>query len=304
MRILLAEDDRMTRRVMESQLTRWGYDVTAVEDGLQAWNILQKSDSPRFVLLDWMMPGMDGIDVCRRIRQAGDNPYRYVIMLTGKDEQEDIVEGLEAGADDYLTKPASQAELRVRIRAGKRILDLQDELLAAQEALQYQATHDPLTGLWNRGAIMDALHREVARCQRENNPVAVVLCDIDEFKLVNDTHGHAAGDIVLKEIAGILRDSIRIYDSVGRYGGEEFLVLLPGCGKEQGLNQTERVRKNIADKFIKIADQEIGVTMSLGVCICDFSGGDINPEALVDEADKALYEAKENGRNRVVMAES
>jgi len=303
MRVLIAEDDRVTRRLLESRLTKWGYDVLAVEDGLQAWEVLQQEDSPRFVLLDWIMPGMDGIDVCRKIRDGLAGAYRYVIILTGKDGLEDVVSGLEAGADDYLTKPVVQQELKVRMNAGSRILNLQDELLEAQDALRFQATHDSLTAVWNRGAVMDMLDREISRAHRQNSHLAVVLADIDHFKLVNDTHGHPIGDEVLKEVVRRLQISVRKYDSVGRYGGEEFLLLVPGCTREDALAHTERLRCEVADSLIFVNDDlQLRVTVSMGVATYD--GAEVvEPAHLINVADRALYQAKENGRNRIELVE-
>ncbi len=301
MRVLLAEDSRVIRKMLAARLVKWGYQVVEAEDGLAAWNILQGPDGPHLVLLDWMMPGMDGIDVCKKVRGSGEGPYRYIIMLTGKGEAEDIVAGLNAGADDYLTKPVTEEELRVRLRAGERILDLQEELLIVQEQLRYQATHDALTRLYNRGAILEVCRREFARAAREKRPVSLVLADVDHFKRVNDTFGHGAGDIVLKEVSDLLRQSIRVYDSLGRYGGEEFLFVLPGCGSEEARIQTERVRRRLAETRINVGELEIAVTLSLG--IASYGGnGPVDIEAVVEAADTALYRAKESGRDRVEIA--
>ena len=164
--VLIAEDDPIFRRILESWFKKWDYRVTAVENGVDAWEVLQREDAPQLVILDWMMPGMDGIEVCRRIRSRDQGLYRYVLLLTAKDDKQDVIAGLEAGADDYLTKPFDVDELRARVRAGKRILDLQAALIRAKEDLQFAAAHDALTGLWNRGAIIDLLKREVSRRQR------------------------------------------------------------------------------------------------------------------------------------------
>ncbi len=160
MRVLIVDDNAMSRLTLRSQLRRWGYEVVEAVDGDAAWAILSMPDTPRLAILDWMMPGLDGIELCRRIRAQAQEPYVYAILLTGREERADVVVGLEAGADDYVTKPFDAQELRVRVRAGERICDLQHELVAARESLRYEATHDHLTGVWNRAAVIDALHRE------------------------------------------------------------------------------------------------------------------------------------------------
>jgi diguanylate cyclase (GGDEF)-like protein len=191
-------------------------------------------------ILDWMMPGLDGVEVCRKVRQAGGAPYVYLIMLTGRAERRDVVQGMGAGADDYLSKPFDEQELRVRLRAGRRIVDL-------QEALRTLATRDALTGTWNRRAILEILRRELARGAREGTPVGVVLADLDHFKRVNDTLGHLTGDAVLSEAARRIGAALRPYDALGRYGGEEFLIVLPGCDPEGASQVAERVRGRVAE---------------------------------------------------------
>ena len=244
-----------------------------------------------------MMPGMDGVEICRRIRSANREPYIYILLLTARTESHDLIEGMDAGADDYLTKPFNAHELRVRLHAGRRILDLQEELLKAREALREQATHDGLTGLLNRTTILDKLDDELSRAVRTGTPVSVLMTDLDRFKSINDTHGHLAGDAVLREAARRLKSAARRYDSVGRYGGEEFLVVLPGCDASDAALQAERMREAIGATPFLASSQPISVTVSLGVACVSHCA----PEALVREADDALYEAKAQGRNRVVV---
>jgi len=246
-------------------LTKWGYDAVVARDGLEAWRVLQSEDYPRLAVLDWMMPGMDGVELCRRVRAAGREPYVYILLLTARTESHDLVEGIEAGADDYLTKPFNTHELRARLRAGTRILNLQEELVRAREALREQATHDGLTGLLNRVTIMEVLHTELQRAAREKQPVSVLLADIDRFKLINDTHGHLAGDAVLSEISCRMRASLRRYDSIGRYGGEEFLIVLPGCDGAGALRQAERTRSAIGGELFCIGEGHIPVSGSIGI---------------------------------------
>ena len=228
-------------------------------------------------------------------------PYAYVILLTGNDRQEDVVSGLEAGADDYLTKPFDTYELKARLRTGERILRLQQELIAARDALKEQATHDPLTGLWNRGAIMEILGNELNRGAREGTPLTVVMADIDHFKLVNDSFGHLAGDAVLREVARRLRASVRPYDSVGRFGGEEFLVVFSGYKSLPSINQAERLREAVAATPVSIEKAVVPVALSLGVATWERESN-ASLEQLLASADAALYCAKERGRNRVEVA--
>src|SRR5690242_15991396 len=226
MRILIADDELMSRRLLEKTMQRAGYDVTAVANGQLAAAELCKPEGPRLALLDWIMPELDGPGVCREVRKRKDQSYVYMILLTSKEKKEDVVAGLESGADDYLTKPFDPEELKARLRTGTRILDLEDRLIEAREEMRFQATHDALTSLWNSGVIMELLGRELARSRREHVTTAILMCDLDHFKSVNDTYGHVAGDEVLKETAKRLLGSVRSYDFVGRYGGEELLIVL------------------------------------------------------------------------------
>ena len=180
--VLVVEDDPIFRRILESWLEKWNYRVTSLENGVDAWRVLQQDDCPQLAILDWVMPGVDGIELCRRIRQQQQGPYKYVLLLTARGSKEDVVAGLEAGADDYLIKPFHVNELRARVRAGKRILELQDALMKAHSDLQFEAAHDRLTGLWNRGAIMDLLQRETQRSVRIGEPLGVIMADVDHFK--------------------------------------------------------------------------------------------------------------------------
>jgi two-component system cell cycle response regulator len=263
--VLIAEDDPIFRRILESWFKKWDYHVTSVENGLVAWEVLQKENAPQLAILDWMMPGMDGIELCRKIRSRDQGLYRYVLLLTAKDDKQDVVAGLEAGADDYLTKPFNADELRARVRAGKRILDLQAALIAAKDDLQFAAAHDALTGLWNRGAIIDLLKREVSRRQRTGDPLGVIMADIDHFKKINDTYGHLVGDAVLREVTRRLAEGVRPYDAVGRYGGEEFLIVFPGCTSANLILGAERLRHCIADQPVETTAGIIPVTLSLGL---------------------------------------
>jgi diguanylate cyclase (GGDEF)-like protein len=300
-KVLIVDDNAMSRLTLRSQLKRWGYEVMEAADGDAAWAILSMPDTPRLAILDWMMPGLDGIELCRRIRAQNQEPYVYAILLTGREERSDVVLGLEAGADDYVTKPFDAQELRVRVRAGERICDLQRELVAARESLRYQATHDHLTAAWNRAAALDALARERARSEQSGAPLSVALIDFDHFKRINDTHGHGAGDAVLREGVSRISAALRPRDVMGRYGGEEFMVVLPDCGPEAAQDACERMRAAVAAAPIRAGNVNIHATVSVGAA--SFSGaGPLDEDDLIHRADAALYRAKLGGRDRVAFA--
>jgi two-component system, cell cycle response regulator len=300
-KVLIAEDDMVSRRLLEAMLARWGYDVVITRDGTEAWQVLQGPDAPPLAILDWMMPGIDGVEVCRLVRQRVQEPYIYLLLLTTKGRRENIIEGLDAGADDYLTKPFDPHELQVRLRTGKRIVTLQAELIEARETLRIQASHDSLTGVWNRRAILERLETELARAEREGTPVAVVLADLDHFKRINDSYGHIAGDAVLCEAVNRMRVSLRFYDAIGRYGGEEFLMVLPGCTAQDAVNLADRLRMSIGRETVEITGGHIVVTTSLGVAASDTIPV-LDAASLIRAADTALYRAKAGGRNCVELA--
>jgi len=301
MRVLVADDDSISRMVLRNLLIKWGYEPVEAQDGTQAWEILQSKDSPRLALVDWMMPGMDGPELCRRIRQSTQIDYHYIILLTSRDSKDDLVDGLNAGADDYITKPYMAQELEVRLRVGKRIVTLQKSLQEALELQRYQAQHDPLTGLLNHGEILRILDQELQRADRQASNLTVMMGDLDHFKNVNDTYGHVAGDAVLAEVSERMKKNLRLYDSIGRYGGEEFLLVLPGCSQDEARLIADRIMSSIRDNPIVFHDQQIAVTISLGIA---FNNTEV-AEKMVDiiqAADSAMYQAKQNGRNRFETA--
>ncbi|MBV9759342.1 MAG: diguanylate cyclase [Acidobacteriaceae bacterium] len=297
MRVLIADDSAPSRILLRSALLRWGYDVAVAENGAQAWEILAAPDAPTMAILDWVMPHMTGPEVCRRVREAHREPYTYILLLTSKNTKDETVEGLEAGADDYIVKPFDEHELQVRLRAGQRIVDLQMHLLQAREELRERANKDLLTMLPNRPAIAARLEQEVSRCHRDRRTVGVILLDLDHFKKINDTYGHFAGDAVLRETASRLKGNMRPYDAVGRYGGEEFLVVLPNCDLEQATTQAERMRHRLHGSTMLVDGVEMRVSASFGVTVSDCS--ERNPDIFVRVADEALYRAKASGRNCV-----
>jgi two-component system cell cycle response regulator len=299
-RVLIAEDDPVTCLLLKTFLTKWNYDVTVVTNGTDALRILEAEGTPRLAILDWMMPGMEGPQICQRIREQKGRPYIYALLLSARSEKQDLLRGLELGADDYLTKPFDAPELRARLLVGQRILTLQDELIEAREQLRFRATYDALTGVANRAVVMDALRSELSRQVREHRPFGVVLIDIDHFKRINDTYGHICGDAVLKEVAQRMKLSVRPYDTVGRYGGEEFLIVVSSSDEQGTMSLAERVRFALESRPIETDAGEVSVTVSCGVAVSNGKGMD--PQSLLRLADEALYRAKQQGRNRSELA--
>lgn len=302
MRILIADDDAISRRILSSRLAKWGFEVVDVADGRRAWEVLQEDDPPRMAILDWMMPGMDGIEICRAVRDRNQEPYTYILLLTAKSQKEDLIEALEAGADDFLGKPYDPHELRVRLQVGRRIIDLQEALIQAREELRLLATRDPLTGLWNRRTILEILEQELARAHRDRRPLGLLIADLDHFKGINDTLGHLAGDEVLKEAARRMQSVLRPYDTLGRYGGEEFLLIVPNCTRESLFKVAERIRLQISSHEIRTCEGSVSITLSAGGASSNGTRGKADVNSLIREADDALYRAKAQGRNRVVLA--
>jgi len=301
MKILVAEDEMMLQLDLEHRLQSWGYEPVLCSDGDEAWSQLQQPDAPAMMILDWNMPGQSGIELCKRLRQQGREPEPFILMLTARGESDDIVTALEAGADDFVGKPFNRLELKARLTVGKRMVDLQQRLLAMRDSMQNLAEHDLLTGLWNHAMILERVNAEIERASRKGQSLVVVMSDIDFFKRVNDEHGHQVGDEVLSTVAGRLTGLSRSYDSIGRYGGEEFLMVLPESTLAAGADFSERVRTAIAGEPVQTASESLSITISLGVS-CWSPGCAKDAAALVHEADQALYRAKHNGRNRVECA--
>jgi len=302
MQVLVVDDSAVYRKLIGGYLKTWGFDAVMAETATEAARILGTPGAPKLVLLDWVLPDIEGIELCERIRAAGSSgEYVYIMLLTSKEARQDMLDALKAGADDYLRKPFDEAELKARLLVGKRILELQDELVAARESMREAATRDALTGLLNRGEIFAMLERELERSRRERRPLSVILADIDHFKRVNDTEGHLFGDEALREIARRLQSKLRPYDGVGRYGGEEFLLVLPACEAQSAMERANELRETIAASTVVSGEVERAITMSFGVAVSECVGVSEVKE-LLSRADTALYAAKKNGRNRVEHA--
>lgn len=301
LRMIIADDSPVSLALMKRLLRKLGFEPQTASDGIAAWELLQAEDVPTIAILDWMMPGMEGIEICRNIRQLSRQHYSYAMLLTSKTERKEVIEGLQAGADDYMTKPVDPEELQARLVVAQRIIRSQEELFAAREVLRCQARHDYLTQLFNRGGIMDILEQEMGRSRRTGEMFSVILVDIDHFKLVNDTFGHLTGDDVLLEVATRITACMRSYDSVGRYGGEEFLVVVPGCDPSQAFQVAEKIRQTVCQTPIQMGSTLKTVTISLGVST---RTSNISLQALIEAADSALYCAKKSGRNRSELSSS
>jgi len=300
MKILIADDDPVSSKILQKNLENWDYETVLARNGPAAWQALQ-DDSLRLAILDWMMPGMDGVEVCRKIRRRKRYKYTYIILLSAKDRKQDIIAGLSSGADDYMTKPVNFLELRARLKTGRRIIDLEDKLLFIQNQLKDLASRDSLTRIWNRAEIIRFLSEELERGRREKKPTSVIMLDVDHFKKINDFYGHATGDQALLQVVSRLRRKVRRSDKIGRYGGDEIVVILPNCGPTEVRSVGERLRLAVGGRKIKTEIDAVPVTISGGCATAD-AGGTPSPESLIKTADRALLAAKEKGRNCVIVA--
>jgi diguanylate cyclase (GGDEF)-like protein len=300
MKVLIAEDDMTSRIILDSVLKKWGFVPVLTCDGKEAWDAMQSKDAPKLAILDWQMPKMNGIEVCQKIRELKITDPAYLIVLTSKDEKKDIVKALEAGANDFISKPYDNAELLARINVGKRMVQLQSELGDAYRALKHEAMHDHLTGINNRRAIMELLGKEMARARREKTNLYLGMCDIDHFKKVNDTHGHQIGDEVLISFTRLVMDKLGLNDHMGRYGGEEFLIVAPGAKDSKQDTMFKWICEHVGKNEIATKKGNLSITVSIGVA--RYTGVE-NSDTFLAAADTALYHAKETGRDRVVYAE-
>jgi len=301
MQILIADDDPVTGRMLEKNLNKWGYKTLLANNGHEAWQALQKPGL-RLALLDWMMPKITGLELCQRIRKISKPNYTYIILLTAKDERQDIIKGLEAGADDYMTKPVNFLELHARLQTGRRIIGLEDHLLKTQKRLYVLSTRDNLTSLWNRATILRFLDEELEQGVRQKTPIGAIMLDVDLFKKINDTHGHLAGDGVLRGIATCLTENIRLYDKIGRYGGDEILIILPNCSLKNVAKIAERLRSACAKNKISIFGKRLSATLSLG-CVSSETMDRPSVDRMIFACDRALYQAKQEGRNCVALSD-
>lgn len=300
MRILIADDDDTSLAILKALIAKLGHEVIAAVNGAEAWAAMQQPDRPQIVILDWMMPELDGMEVCRRIRAANMDLPPHVIMLTARGGKADIVAGLEAGADDYLAKPFDPGELSARIKVGCRMVDMQIKLLEARNALSHEARHDYLTDILNRRAILEALSREIARQERSPSGLAVGICDLDHFKAINDTHGHHVGDDVLCGIVSLFKGALRPGDYLGRLGGEEFAVIAPRIRGDAVMDLFEGLRTAVAQHPLPSRQGALYITVSIGIAL--WHDG-TSKTGLLAAADAALYTAKNTGRNRVCLAD-
>ena len=301
MRILVADDDLTSRLVLAGMLRKWGHDVTVMADGAETWDAMQRPEAPPLAILDWMMPGLSGLELCNRVRGLQSDQLPYLILLPSKGEKADIVAGLEAGADDYLAKPFDPGELRARVEVGRRMIDLQARLLETRDALAHEATHDPLTGVLNRRAFGDALSRAISEERRHHRGLALGSGDVDLFKAVNDTHGHQVGDEVLVGLVRLITGNLRGHDILSRHGGDEFVVLAAHLGDADVGLLFERLRGAVADNAMLTRVGELSITVSFGVST--WREGEPEDELLA-AADSALYRAKNAGRDRVSLADA
>jgi diguanylate cyclase (GGDEF)-like protein len=300
--ILLVEDEPTTRMLTAQRLRLAGYEVEAVSNGAQALELIRKKFFP-LLLTDWDMPEMDGLALCKALRKETLEGYVYTIVLTAREGKASIIKGLQAGADDYLTKPFDDAELMARLNTGRRILNLEKSLRDANRRNHLLSITDALTGAYNRRYLMDTLPKEIERASRYGRPLSVVLCDVDHFKKVNDNHGHQAGDDVLKGFAELLLEgSRRDIDWVARYGGEEFLLVLPETTMEAALAFAEKMRIAVAGYRFQTSAGVMEITASFGVAGYDAVDGNEpgSVDNLIAYADLCLYRSKETGRNRVI----
>jgi diguanylate cyclase (GGDEF)-like protein len=301
MRILVAEDDPVSLRLLQACLVEWGYELTSATNGQKALEVLQAPEAPRLAILDWIMPGKDGTEICREVRKRNKRPYIYILMLTAKGRKQDIVEGLESGADDYLTKPYDPQELRARLRTGRRILDLQEQLVSAHRLIGAQMTVDPLTGVWSRNVILEILKLQLALSSQSDSPMTLVIANVDHFRNINATFGPLAGDAVLREVARRIRGALRPPDSIGRSVADEFVMVLPGCDAPTAASLAERFRARVDRRDIDTSEAMIPVTVSLGVLTAPSEKAS-NLDTAWRLAAEAVSRAKANGYNRAEFA--
>lgn len=295
LRVLLADHEPASRLELETLLKRWGFEVLAVKNGRDAWAALEQGDT-RLALLDTGLPTPNGFELCRQLRARAGGSETFIILMTPDNAPSTVAEIMNAGADDFLARPVQAHHLHLRLQTARRIVQMQNELRA-------RASIDTLTGLWNHAMVLEMFNAELKRAERDELPVSIVLTDVDRLKQINDFHGHGVGDEILHCIAERMRVALRSYYMCGRYGGEEFLVVLPRCGKANAMEVAGRVRAAIADKPLPTSAGEMSVTVSCGVATTG-RGQPVTPEKAIKAADEALFRAKRNGRNCIEAAVS
>lgn len=311
MKVLVADNDTMTRVILARHLEKWGFEPVTADDGESAWEALGNDDHPRIAILDWEMPGIDGIEICERLRNRPHDRLVYVILLTAKSSEDDMALALKSGAHSFVTKPVSEALLCSHVSVGCRLITAEDrlnDLIGKMEAIAEDRAHqllkadqlartDCLTGVKNRRGLYEVAEAEIRRAQRYSRPLSLIAFDIDHFKGINDSWGHDAGDDVLRDLARVCADELREGDTLGRIGGDEFVVLLPETKQSAAVAVAERVRQSIEEFTFSVGDSTIQATVSVGIAsLFPIDGASV--DVLMKRADEALYVAKGNGRNR------
>jgi len=296
--ILVADDDEIASCLLVENLKSWGYAPITCPDGQAALEALRKPTAPQIAILDWNMPGLSGVEICRRLRESQPDSYTFVVLLTHRDQYADRITGLESGADDFVTKPFDPRELQLRLRTAVRILELQAQLEEARDIYRHEAESDELTGLWNRRSLFSRLNTELADLRAPGDRVSIVLVDVDEFKSINDERGHVFGDRVLRFVGQCLKQASRGNDVVARHGGDEFALLLPGVDLQAARRAAERFRLYVSSSDLFGVEESCPISVSVGVAEITHEHAATADEA-IEMADQALYAAKRTGRNRV-----
>ena len=299
--ILVVEDDPLSFQLIEAKLQSLGHLVTSAVNGREALDLIKRGIFP-ILITDLNMPLMDGFELCRAVRAQKLPGYVYITIITSLDTRDGVINGLQAGADEYLTKPINPAELEARLNTGKRILALERSLRKANEEIRLLSISDPLTKVFNRAYLSVRLSEEIDRAQRYKRPISIIMCDIDHFKKINDSLGHQAGDVVLERFTRLLKGLIRPkIDCLARYGGEEFIIILPETNFSGAEIMAARLHKNVNEMKILLDDEDLSITASFGVCGTTTTPSPIiTPDSLIKQADDLMYQAKKEGRNRVV----
>lgn len=301
MPVLIVEDEQITESMLTSALASWGYAPFSARTAEEAEKVLNANSSIRLMILDWRLPGMNGLNFCRSLRKAGNARYIYTMLLTARDTMEDEIEALEAGVDDFLRKPFHPVELRLRLRAGARIARLQDQMERTMKLVDRKACNDTLTGAPNRESVLALLFKELARQQRHHLDLSVLTVDIDHFRGINEAHGFPVGDFVLREFCSRMMSSLRTHDTCGRIGSDTFLLVLPETSAANAMIVARRLQKDLCEEPIQLDDRCIRVSCSIGVASADSESG-ATALSTVSLANDAMYRAKSDGGNGIRMA--